>query len=103
MKILVAGGSGYIGSRLVPHLVEMEHDVSVVDLLWFGNNLDPKIKLIKEDVLKFKAEQLRGFDQIIFLAGLSNDPMAEFSPAMNFISNASAPAHFAYISKQAGV
>lgn len=40
---------------------------------------------------------------MIFLAGLSNDPMAEFSPAKNFISNASSTAYLAYIAKRAGV
>ncbi len=103
MKILVAGGAGYIGSRLVPHLAGLGHDVHVVDLLWFGNNLDPSVKLIKQDVFAIKPEELNGFDRVIFLAGLSNDPMAEYSPAMNFVANASAPAYFAYIAKQAGV
>ena len=37
------------------------------------------------------------------MAGLSNDPMAEFSPAQNFISNAAAPAYLSYLSKNAGV
>jgi nucleoside-diphosphate-sugar epimerase len=46
---------------------------------------------------------LEGFDQVIFLAGLSNDPMAGFSPALNFIYNAALPAYLAFIAKQARV
>ncbi|HID94397.1 MAG TPA: SDR family oxidoreductase, partial [bacterium (Candidatus Stahlbacteria)] len=48
-------------------------------------------------------KNLEGFDQVIFLAGLSNDPMAEYSPSQNFIFNAAAPAYLAYISKRASV
>jgi len=40
---------------------------------------------------------------VVFLAGLSNDPMAEFSPSQNFIFNAAAPAYLAYVAKKAGV
>ncbi len=103
MKILVVGGAGYIGARLVPSLVGHKYDVTVLDLLWFGNNLPDGVKVIKQDVFAVKEDFLKGFDQVIFLAGLSNDPMAEFSPAMNFVSNAAAPAYLAYISKRAGV
>jgi nucleoside-diphosphate-sugar epimerase len=44
-----------------------------------------------------------GFDQVVFLAGLSNDPMAEYSPAENFIYNAALPAYLAFESKKAGL
>tara|TARA_B100000315_G_scaffold176304_1_gene164794 strand:+ start:2564 stop:3523 length:960 start_codon:yes stop_codon:yes gene_type:complete len=103
MKILVAGGAGYIGSRLVPELLNHNYEVRVVDLLWFGNHLPLAVDLVEKDVLDLTESDLAGFDQVIFLAGLSNDPMAEFSPAMNFISNASAPAYLAYLSKKCGV
>jgi len=103
MKIFIAGGAGYVGSALIPKLLDRNYDVTVVDLLWFGNNLPAKVNVIKKDIFDLKEEDLVGFDEVIFLAGLSNDPMAEFSPAMNFISNASAPAYLAYISKSAKV
>jgi nucleoside-diphosphate-sugar epimerase len=48
-------------------------------------------------------EDLHSYDQVIFLAGLSNDPMAEFSPSKNFIFNAAAPAYLAYTAKNAKV
>jgi nucleoside-diphosphate-sugar epimerase len=103
MKILLAGGAGYIGSALVPRLLERGYDLEVVDLLWFGNNLPKSVKVKKVDILDLKEKDLEGFDQVIFLAGLSNDPMAEFSPSMNFISNAAAPAYLAYIAKRSGI
>jgi nucleoside-diphosphate-sugar epimerase len=48
-------------------------------------------------------DDLKNYDQVIFLAGLSNDPMAEFAPNKNFIYNAAAPAYLAYTAKKAGV
>jgi nucleoside-diphosphate-sugar epimerase len=103
MKILVVGGAGYIGSVLVPKLSERGYEVEVMDLLWFGNHLPAGTKVIQKDALDATVEELRGFDQVIFLGGLSNDPMADYSPARNFISNSAAPAYLAYVSKRAGV
>ena len=102
MKILVAGGAGYIGSRLVPVLLEKGYDVSVLDLLWFGNHLPPEVEIIEKDIFDIDISAVEGFDQVIFLAGLSNDPMAEFAPSMNFIFNASAPAYLAFLAKKSG-
>ena len=103
MKILIAGGAGYIGSLLVPKLIERGYEVDVVDLLWFGNHLPAGTRVVDKDVFALKEGDLGGYEQVIFLAGLSNDPMAEYSPAQNFISNAAAPAYLAYIAKQAGI
>ncbi len=103
MNILLAGGAGYIGSALAPELIERKYNVTVVDLFWFGDHLPENIARIKKNVLDLKEADLHGYDQVIFLSGLSNDPMAEFSPSANFIYNASAPAYLGYISKRAGV
>ena len=91
MKIMVAGGAGYIGSLLVPYLLEHGYEVDVIDLLWFGNNLPKTVKVIQKDLFDCQKEDLAGYDQMIFLAGLSNDPMAEFSPSLNFRSNGALP------------
>jgi len=103
MKILIAGGAGYIGSALIPRLQERGYAVDVIDLLWFGNHLPPDVKVMKKDIFDLDEDQLKEYDEVIFLAGLSNDPMAEFSPAKNFVYNASAPSYLAYIAKRAGV
>lgn len=103
MKILVAGGAGYIGSVVIPKILDRGYDVEVVDLLWFGNNLPKQVRIHQKDIFELAEKDVEGFDVVIFLAGLSNDPMAEFSPAKNFISNASSTAYLAYISKRAGV
>lgn len=102
-KILLAGGAGYIGTELCKRLLKLDYKVTVFDDLWFGNNLDPKVELIKKDLFQVSNTELKGFDTVIFLAGVSNDPMAEFSPSENFIQNAACPAYLAYESKRAGV
>ena len=102
-KILLAGGAGYIGTELCKRLLKLDYKITVIDDLWFGNNLDPKVELIKKDLFHVSHTELKGFDTVIFLAGVSNDPMAEFSPSENFIQNAACPAYLAYESKRAGV
>jgi len=103
MRILVAGGAGYIGSKLIPVLLEHGYKIDVVDLLWFGNHLPQNVSVVKKDLFKCQPEDLKDYDQVIFLAGLSNDPMAEFDPSMNFIFNGALPSYTAYIAKKAGV
>lgn len=103
MKILIGGGAGYIGSRLIPELIALGHDVDVIDLLWFGNNLPEKIKVIQKDLFDISSKDMEGYEQFIFLAGLSNDPMAEYSPAKNFIYNGALPSYLAYEAKKAGI
>src|SRR5260370_1964003 len=103
MRILVAGGDGYIGSALIPKLLERGYCVDVVDLFWFGTSLPAEVGIVHQDIFDLQAVDLKDYEQVIFLAGLSNDPMAEFSPSKNFVFNAAAPAYLCYIAKQAGV
>src|SRR6185312_5220619 len=103
MKIMVAGGAGYIGSLLVPYLMEHGYEVDVIDSLWFGNRLPNSVKVIQKDLFECEKEDFAGYDQMIFLAGLSNDPMAEFSPSLNFQSNGALPSYLAYVAKLVGV
>ena len=103
MKILLAGGAGYIGSRLTPKLIDYGYEVGVIDLLWFGNHLPKGISVAQKDLFECKIEDFKGYDQVIFLAGLSNDPMAEFNPSLNFISNGALPSYLAYLAKSAGI
>lgn len=103
MKILIAGGAGFIGSVLVPLLQERGYEVTVADLFWFGNHLPEGVETLRRELFDLTEEDLAGYDQVIFLAGLSNDPMAEFSPSKNFIENGALPSYLAYIAKNAGV
>jgi len=103
MRLLIAGGAGYLGSVLIPKLLERGYKVDVVDLFWFGNHLPRQAGILNKDIFQLTTEDLEPYDQVVFLAGLSNDPMAEYSPSKNFIFNAAAPAYLAYIAKNAKV
>ncbi len=103
MKLLIAGGAGYIGCVLIPKLLDRGYTVDVVDLFWFGNHLPPQVGLINKDIFDVTVEDLQSYDVVVFLAGLSNDPMAEYSPSKNFIFNAAAPAYLGYVAKKAKV
>jgi nucleoside-diphosphate-sugar epimerase len=103
MKVLVAGGAGYVGSILIPKLLDRGYMVDVVDLFWFGNHLSCEVGVLKKDIFELSVEDLKPYEQVIFLAGLSNDPMAEYSPSKNFILNAAAPSYLAYMAKKAKV
>jgi len=103
IKILIGGGAGYVGSALIPELLEHGYHVSVIDLCWFGNYLPEEVSVIKKDLFHCDRHDFEGYDQFIFLAGLSNDPMAEESPSKNFIYNAALPAYLAFECKNVGV
>jgi nucleoside-diphosphate-sugar epimerase len=103
MRILIAGGAGYVGSVLIPKLLDRGYKVDVVDLFWFGNHLPRQVGILDRDIFQLSLEDLEPYEQVIFLAGLSNDPMAEYSPNKNFVFNAAAPSYLAYIAKKAKV
>ena len=102
-KILLVGGAGYIGTRFSTDLANKGYNVTVVDNFWFGDFISDKITKIKKNLWDLKVEDLVGFDAVLFLAGLSNDPMAMFRPDLNFIENSSAPVYLGFLAKQAGV
>ncbi|MGC9602325.1 MAG: SDR family oxidoreductase [Minisyncoccia bacterium] len=102
-SICVIGGAGYVGARLVPRLMAEGYAVTVVDTLWFGNPFDASVKLIQQDALTLPQSFFGEFGTVYFLAGLASDPMAEFDPALNFVSNLGVPAYVAYAARAAGV
>jgi len=91
-RILVAGGAGYIGSVLVPKLVDRGYKVRVLDRLYFGEDslagVRDQIELVVADVREIPDSALEDIDGVINLAGLSNDPTAEFNPEANWQMNA---------------
>ena len=103
MKLLICGGCGYVGSALVPSLLDHGYEIDVIDLCWFGNYLPKEVNVIKKDLFACTEKDLESYDQIIYLAGLSNDPMAEYAITHNFIYNAALPAQLALIAKRASV
>jgi nucleoside-diphosphate-sugar epimerase len=88
----VTGGAGYIGSVLVPRLLNRGYRVRILDRLYWGRGpiegiLD-QLELVEADVRDMPATALDGVDAVIHLAGLSNDPTAEYDPDANWQMNA---------------
>lgn len=91
MRFLVTGGAGYIGSVLVPKLLDIGEEVIVFDKLYFGDagvkGSRDRIQLVQGDVRAFDPEVLSDVDGVIHLAGLSNDPSADYNPTANAAIN----------------
>ena len=103
MRVLVAGGAGYIGTVLVKELLDKGHSVDVIDLLWFGNCLPTNVKVIHKNINELSITEIEVYDSVIYLGGLSNDPMANYDPYMNFVENVSVPIYLVYLAKEAGI
>lgn len=101
-KILIAGGAGYIGTRFCNQNVN-KYDITVVDNFMFGDFIDERVTKVKKDIKDLTINDVKGYDAVLFLAGLSNDPMAMYRPDLNFIENSAAPTYLAFITKEAGV
>jgi len=107
MRVLVTGSRGYIGSILVPMLLEKGHDVVGLDTnlyrqCTFGKD-GPQIETIMTDIRDIQTEALAGFDAVIHLAGLSNDPLGDYQPQLTDEINALASIKLAEMAKAMGV
>tara|TARA_B110000003_G_C16652104_1_gene534638 strand:+ start:2961 stop:3986 length:1026 start_codon:yes stop_codon:yes gene_type:complete len=107
MKILVTGNLGYIGSVLVPILLEKGYDVVGYDIGYYEECLlyksEQKITQIKKDIRDVNADDLIGIDAIIHLAALSNDPLGELSPGLTENINLDGTLKIAELAKKVGV
>lgn len=90
MNIFVTGACGYKGTRLVPKLLARGWRVTALDTMWFGNFLSehPGLKIIEGDVRDTDALDLRGFDAIIHLASIANDPCGDLNPKLTWETSA---------------
>lgn len=86
MKILVTGGAGYIGSILVPRLLELNYEVDVIDLFWFGDFLGehPNLRKINADVRLIKKYNPEKYDVIFHFASVANDPCTNLDPGLSW-------------------
>ncbi len=89
MKILVTGGCGYVGSVLVPSLLDNGHEIISVDTQWFGNYLPihPNLKNIKADIREIENIPIEGVEAVIHLANIANDPAVELNPTLSWEVN----------------
>jgi nucleoside-diphosphate-sugar epimerase len=90
MKILLTGGCGYIGTSLTTELLAHGHIVQVVDIQWFGNYLapHPNLTVVQDDIRNASSWDLRGFDVVLHLANVANDPCSDLNSKLNWEVNA---------------
>lgn len=109
LNILVTGGAGYVGSVLIPSLIQDNHNVKCLDRFFFGQEylsskqFDGKLQLIRDDIRWFDAKILKEIDVVIDLAALSNDPVGELNPEKTYEINHRGRARVAKLSKDVGV
>ncbi len=107
MKILVTGNKGYIGSVLTPMLIEKGYEVKGYDSGYFEDCLllpfDGNHSYIRKDIRDITKEDMEGVDSIIHLAGLSNDPLGDFSPKLTEDINYFGTMRLAEMAKEAGI
>jgi nucleoside-diphosphate-sugar epimerase len=107
MRVLVTGHSGYIGTVLIPMLQERGHEVAGLDTGYFGRCLFagelPVLESVTKDIRNVDADDVTGFEAIIHLAGLSNDPLGDYRPHLTEEINEVAAIKLARLAKEAGV
>jgi nucleoside-diphosphate-sugar epimerase len=107
MKVFVTGHKGYIGTHLVRILKESGHFVKGCDLnLFEGCEWDeyvfPDLELIK-DIRELSIEDIQGYDCIMHLAAISNDPMGALIPDITYSINRDGSIYLANLAKKAGI
>lgn len=108
MKVLLTGSEGYIGSRLMQVLLNEGFDVTGLDTNFYadGHLYSPEsksYKFIKKDVRDITTEDLKGFEAVVHLAEISNDPLGQNDPELTFEINHKGTMNLAKAAKVAGV
>jgi len=107
MKVLVTGYDGYLGSVMVLALQAAGHEVVGLDTCFYADQrVEPTRKgmfAIHKDVRDLTPDDFKGFDALIHLAALSNDPLGELNPDLTFEINHKASLHIAALAKEAGI
>jgi nucleoside-diphosphate-sugar epimerase len=107
MRVLVTGSHGYIGSVLMPMLLDAGHRVHGLDGDWFAScrffACRNRWTHASVDLRDVRAEDLDGFDAVVHLAALSNDPLSDLDPELTYQINHLASVRLARLARQAGV
>jgi nucleoside-diphosphate-sugar epimerase len=108
MKVLLTGADGYIGVIMGPKLIEAGHDVTGLDTGfyrrgWLFDDRRTHPKIVTKDLRRIEAEDLRGFDAVVHLSELSNDPLGENDPELTMEINHKGSVALAEKARAAGV
>jgi len=108
MRILVTGNDGYLGSLLAPELLRRGHEVVGLDTGFYKDRMlyrpaaDAPRTIVK-DLRKIEAQDLEGFEAIVHMAELSNDPAGQLAPNITYDINHKGSVHLAEKAREAGV
>lgn len=107
MRVLITGHNGYIGSVLAPLIQAAGHDVVGLDTFLFERGTfgrdETEIDALRMDLRDVQVADLRGFDAIMHLAALSNDPLGDINPQITYDINHLGSVRLASLAKEAGV
>ena len=107
MRVLVTGHNGYIGTVMAPLLLAAGHEVVGLDSNLFTQctfgTPPPPIPALDMDIRDVQADTLRGYDAIVHLAGLANDPLGDLNPSVTYEINHLASVRLAVLAKQVGI
>lgn len=107
MRVLITGHTGYIGTVLAPFIANAGHDVVGLDTDLFEHctfgDAPIRFPTIRKDLRDIVPADLEGFDAVIHLAGLSNDPLGNLNPDLTYDINHRASVRLAEMAKQVGV
>ena len=105
-RVLVTGAGGYIGTTLVPALLEQGYAVRAIDRFFFGRDLltdDGRLERVVEDTRKLTADHFKDVDFVVDLVAMSNDPSGELFQQSTWQINHESRARSARMAKEAGV
>jgi len=107
VRVLVTGHHGYIGCALVPMLQQRGHEVVGLDsFLFAGCDFEDdglSLPVLRRDLRDIEPAELEGFDAVLHLAGISNDPLGDLTPEVTYAINHRASVDLARAAKAAGV
>jgi nucleoside-diphosphate-sugar epimerase len=108
MRILLTGSEGYIGAVLGPYLIDLGHEVVGLDsgfhrVGWLHNAVARAPSWVNRDVRRITPDDLAGYDAVVHLAELSNDPLGQIDPAMTYRINHEGSVRLAGLARDAGV